>query len=412
MRIAVLSKYNRVVGGVEEYLRIFLSAAADSGNEVGFWYESDVPPDRPAIPAPPDGEWSVAKLGRRPALAALRAWRPDVIYAHGLHSPELEDEAYGIAPAVFFAHVYAGACISGAKTTWFPVARPCNRRFGSACLAHYFPRRCGGLNPLTMRREYALQSHRLKAIRKCAAVVTHSEHMRAEYIRLGIPADRIFNFPFCVAESAPEELPQQPLTGPQRLLFLGRMEALKGGRVLLDALPQVRAALGGPLRLVFAGDGRERPKWESRAKVLQGRDSGLSIEFTGWVGPTDRSALFRGSDLLVVPSIWPEPFGMVGPEAGLYGVPAAAFAVGGTSSWLIDGVNGFLAHGDPPRASGLALAITRCLAHPATHQQLRDGAVRLAGRFTWANHYSGLMAILGQVARSGSSAGSAGKPDV
>ena len=50
----------------------------------------------------------------------------------------------------------------------------------------------------------------------------------------------------------------------------------------------------------------------------------------------------------MVPSIWPEPFGQVGPEAGLYGVPAAAFAVGGTPSWLTDGVNGRLAPGDPP----------------------------------------------------------------
>ena len=45
-----------------------------------------------------------------------------MIYAHGIESPDLEEEAYGIAPAVFFAHVYVGICISGAKTTWFPVA--------------------------------------------------------------------------------------------------------------------------------------------------------------------------------------------------------------------------------------------------------------------------------------------------
>ena len=117
-----------------------------------------------------------------------------MIYAHGLESPDVEDEAYGIAPAVFFAHVYFGTCISGAKTTWFPVAKPCDRRFGPACLAHYFPRRCGGLNPLTMLQQYRLHSQRLAVIRKCAAVVTHSEHMRDEYIRNGIPADRVFSF--------------------------------------------------------------------------------------------------------------------------------------------------------------------------------------------------------------------------
>jgi len=400
MKVAVLSRSNRLVGGVEEYLRRFLVAAAESGNQVGFWYETtDGPPDRATIPDPPAGGWSVARLGPAPALAALRRWQPDVIYAHGVESPELEEEAYGIAPAVFFAHVYVGTCISGGKTTWFPVATPCDRRFGPACLAHYFPRRCGGLNPRTMSRRYRLQSRRLAVIRKCAAVVTHSEHMRYEYIRNGIPADRVFSFPFYVAESVPEELPARPLAARPTLLFLGRMEAAKGGNLLLDALPRVRAALDRPLRVVFAGDGRERPRWEARATSLEARDTGLRIEFTGWVEADGRTALFQESDLLVVPSIWPEPFGQVGPEAGSYGVPVAAFAVGGTPSWLTDGVNGLLAAGDPPTAAGLAESIVGCLADPAAHQRFRIGALRLAGRFTWANHYSPLMAVLTRFAR-------------
>jgi glycosyltransferase involved in cell wall biosynthesis len=401
MKVAVLSESNRVIGGVEEYLRRFLAAAAaDSCNDVGFWYETtDGPADRPTIPDPPSGGWSIAGLGRGPALAALRRWQPDVIYAHGVSSPETEEEAYRIAPAVFFAHVYVGTCISGAKTTWFPSVAPCDRKFGPACLAHYFPRRCGGLNPLKMLHLYRLQSQRLAVIRTCAAVVTHSEHMRDEYVRNGIPADRVFSFPFYVTESAPEELPARPLSACPTLLFLGRMEACKGGNVLLDALPRVRAALDRPLRVVFAGDGRERSRWEAQAAIAQARDPALRIEFTGWVEAARRSALFRESDVLVVPSVWPEPFGQVGPEAGLYGVPVAAFAVGGTSSWLTDGVNGSLASGEPPTAAGLAEAIVGCLADPAVYQRLRAGASRLASRFTWDNHYSPLISVLAKFAR-------------
>jgi glycosyltransferase involved in cell wall biosynthesis len=358
------------------------------------------------IPDPPAGGWSIAGLGRATALEAMRRWRPDVIYAHGLESPELEEEAYDIAPAIFFAHVYVGTCISGVKTTWCPAARSCDRRFGPACLAHYFPRRCGGLNPLTMVQLYRLQARRLAVIRKCAAVVTHSEHMRDEYVRHGIPAERVFNFPFYVTESAPEVPPVRELASCPTLLFLGRMEVPKGGDVLLDALREVRAVLGRPLRVVFAGDGRERSRWEARAASLQARDPGLQLEFTGWVEASRRSALFRESDLLVVPSIWPEPFGQVGPEAGLYGVPAAAFALGGTPSWLTDGVNGMLAPGRPATAVGLAASIVGCLADPAIHQRLRTGALQLAGRFTWANHYSPLMAVLAKFARRAGGPGS------
>jgi glycosyltransferase involved in cell wall biosynthesis len=414
MKVAVLGWSNRVAGGVQEYLRTFLAAAADSGNEFGFWYETTAGgPDRATIPDPPAGGWSIAELGRARALAALRRWQPDVIYAHGLSSPELELEAYGIAPTVYFAHGYAGTCITGAKTTWLPAPKPCNRRFGPACLAHYFPHRCGGLNPRTMLRQYLLQARRLAIIRKCAAVVTHSEHMRDEFVRNGIPSDRVFTNPHLVpvVEAVPEDVATRSLPERPTLLFLGRMEAGKGGRMLLDALPRVRDALARPLRIVFAGDGAERSSLERRAASLHAADAQLRIEFTGWVETERRSALFKEVDLLVVPSIWPEPFGLVGPEAGSYGVPAAAFAVGGTASWLTDGVNGSLAAGDRPTSAGLAEAIVGCLADPVTHRRLRTGAVRLAGRYTWDNHFSGLMAVLSRFARDGSQAGSGGALD-
>ena len=58
------------------------------------------------------------------------------------------------------------------------------------------------------------------------------------------------------------------------------------------------------------------------------------------------------ADLLVVPSLWPEPFGLVGLEGARSRLPAAAFAVGGIPDWLRSGVNGYLAPGDPPTPAG------------------------------------------------------------
>ena len=109
-----------------------------------------------------------------------------------------------------------------------------------------------------------------------------------------------------------------------------------------------------------SGRGGKRGPHPSRPAILDcGSNSRVGSR------PAAGPLLFQESDLLVVPSIWPEPFGQVGPEAGLYGVPVAAFAVGGTPSWLTDGVNGLLAAGDPPTAAGLAESIVGCLADPA-----------------------------------------------
>ena len=158
------------------------------------------------------------------------------------------------------------------------------------------------------------------------------------------------------------------------------MIASKGGSYLLDALPAVQAALGRPVQVTFAGDGPKRRIWETRAKALQGRHEDLGIHFTGWIPQVVVRKLATEHDLLVIPSLWPEPFGLVGLEMEL---PSVAFNVGGIKDWLEDGVNGHLAAGNPPTPAGLADAILRCLADRRHHASLRRGA-REAARFQLA----------------------------
>jgi glycosyltransferase involved in cell wall biosynthesis len=118
------------------------------------------------------------------------------------------------------------------------------------------------------------------------------------------------------------------------------MESLKGGHVFLDALDRLEPGLRRSLRVTFAGDGRKRMAWEQQAeRVSRGE---IDVQFVGWLSPPERSALFASAHLLVVPSIWPEPLGLVGLEAGAAGLPAVAFDVGGISEWLVDGVTGRL----------------------------------------------------------------------
>src|SRR5206468_9555238 len=51
---------------------------------------------------------------------------------------------------------------------------------------------------------------------------------------------------------------------------------------------------------------------------------------------------FRECSLVVMSSVWPEPFGMAGIEAMRYGLPVVAFDAGGIREWLLDGHNGYL----------------------------------------------------------------------
>jgi glycosyltransferase involved in cell wall biosynthesis len=419
MRIAVVNWSRRRSGGVETYLNGIIPQLINYGHALAFWYEVDKPDDREAITLP-NGvpSWCVADIGAQAALQGLRDWQPDLIYAHGLLDPKLEAAVTKIAPAVFFAHSYYGTCISGAKTFKFPVVTPCDRRFGPKCLLHYFPHRCGGLNPLTMAKLYRRQSHRLKLMSSYKAIVTHSDHMREEYVKHGIDSEHIYDLLYYVRQNAPDyqstisenaganglagetDGTNNIATAPQRdeklewhLLFLGRMDLLKGGSMFLSSLPLVTARLRKALRVTFAGDGPQRSSWEKQARLLQEQHPTLQISFTGWLDGAAVDSLLAGCDLLILPSLWPEPFGLVGPEAGLRGVPVAAFGVGGIPNWLIDGLNGHLASGDPPTAEGLAEAIVKCLHDPATHARLGRGAAEMAQKFQMENHLSALIKV-------------------
>ena len=102
----------------------------------------------------------------------------------------------------------------------------------------------------------------------------------------------------------------------------------------------------------------------------------------------------------MIPSIWPEPFGLVGIEAGLASVPAVAFRVGGIPDWLTDNVNGFLAPGDPPTSKGLADAISKGIQNPETYGRLREGARSKAERFGADRHIRQITATLMEAADS------------
>ncbi|MEK6280875.1 MAG: glycosyltransferase family 4 protein [Acidobacteriota bacterium] len=397
MRIAIVSSSRRKFGGIETYLEAVIPALRRSTTEVAFWYENDEPESREQIALDEKTPtWSVSKIGAVRALAGLRAWAPTVVYGHGLLDPKLEAATLEVAPAAFFAHAYYGTCISGSKTWSNPTVRTCTRNFGALCLVHYFPHRCGGLSPLTMFSEYRRQKTRLELLHRYRYVLTGSEHMRAEFANHGL---NVRHVPLFVPTNGAE--PGSPASQlPSRILFLGRMDRLKGGLTLLTSLPRIRQSLGRPLHVTFAGDGPERRLWESEAARMQVSVEDLSFDFPGWVNGDAHETLFAGSDLLVMPSLWPEPFGLVGPQAGLHGVPAVAFAVGGISDWLKDGVNGYLAPGDPPTSQGLAEAIVKCFSDPALHLRLRNGAATIARRFSASEHVSKLMRVFEEIAGS------------
>ncbi len=395
MRIVFLTHFRRKVGGAETYLSGILPALLQRGHEIGICTQVEGPADRPALEIPEEViEWSLTRLDQNQALKQIAGWRPDVVFCQGIADIGFEARILTLAPGIFYAHNYQCTCISGSKTRTFPEPAPCPRTFGPACLLQYYPRRCGGLNPVTALSRYGGQWSRLHSLQTYAAIATNSEHLADEYRRHGLPAQCLYLF---ANGPSHENAPMAPGHGnPWRTLFVGRMERIKGGGVLLQSLPQILHEVGREIELTFIGDGPEQAVWQRQASQVEAAHPRIQVKFKGWINTSELMRQYANANLLIVPSLWPEPFGLVGVEAGRQGVPAVAFAVGGIPEWLHDGENGYLASGTPPTASGLAAAVVRALS-PENYPRICVRARELALRWTLEQHCEQLERIIERI---------------
>jgi glycosyltransferase involved in cell wall biosynthesis len=96
--------------------------------------------------------------------------------------------------------------------------------------------------------------------------------------------------------------------------------------------------------------------------------------------------------VVVVPSVWPEPFGLVGIEAMSYGLPTIGSATGGIPEWLDDGETGLLVPpGDP---AALARALVRILESTETRSAFgAEARRRVESRFTEELHVAALEGV-------------------
>jgi glycosyltransferase involved in cell wall biosynthesis len=308
----------------------------------------------------------------------MEQWSPDVCFSNNMRYLGVEERLLAAWPVVKMMHGFFGTCLGGHKAVTFPAVEPCARLCGPACLPVYLPRRCGQLRPLVMLEQYGWHARQRELFSRYAGIVVTSEYMRREYARYPIGAASLTTAPLFPA--AGRSIGGRPLPAEPTVLFLGRMVDLKGGEVLIRAAARAATHASMPIHLVCAGDGPQRSSWTTLASQL-----GLKTTWTGWITGHQRAELFRQASILAVPSLFPEPFGLVGLEAAAHGVPAVAFDVGGIREWLHDGVNGRLVRerGD---VAALASALGELLRDPAELDRLGAGAQRTAAALSIDAH--------------------------
>ena len=160
----------------------------------------------------------------------------------------------------------------------------------------------------------------------------------------------------------------------------------------------VAAADAPRTKLRIAGRGPERARLEALAREVGAE---RNIEFLGWIEPEDVERELSSAWLLVAPSLWAEPLGLVAREAIVSGVPVLASVSGGFAETVEEGVTGMLVpNGD---IEALANGIRAVITERQFPRGLSPDAVGAVGaRHDMGAHVTRMRAIFREVAGAAS----------
>ncbi len=372
LRVLMVAPHAQRYGGAEVHLVQLVAGLAAWGSEVTVLHRSAGHVDIP----------SVAFVRCSDDEHIERALAEDDGAIVHVHDNALGENALrrlrARRPVVRSWHNASFACMSG---THLLAGRPCPRAHGPACVTHVALRHCvERLNPLPALGRWREVSSTLDGAPEDRETIFYSEYARSVGLRNGLPPERCHVLRYFVQrEVAPIVIPRQ-----RAVCFAGRLTKLKGVDVLLAAVARAHSVR----RLDIVGDGYFRAELERLARRLGVADR---VRFHGWLDEERIRAVMASSDVVAVPSTWPEPFGIVGLEAMSLGRPTLGSAIGGIPEWLADGEVGRLVA--PSDVAGLARTLDQMLDDDEALVRMGRAAWQQVAAFSADAHIAGLDAI-------------------
>ena len=171
------------------------------------------------------------------------------------------------------------------------------------------------------------------------------------------------------------------LNGDKILLYVGRIEPLKGLDLLVETAAQMDSQDG--VRVMVVGADVNGDRELDRVKQLaRERDLEDKIDFVGQVDHKELPLYYNAADVCVVPSYY-ESFGLVALEAMACGTPVVATRVGGLSTIIQHGRTGYLKSWRCPEA--FANSVEMIISSNGLQQSLGEAARKRAEGMGWDN---------------------------
>lgn len=207
----------------------------------------------------------------------------------------------------------------------------------SICLSKKFSVPLFPLAIPLLRMESMMKREVLSGIRK----ICHSEFVKTQLEKFGQKSE-VVPYPFFGKSGT-------RIHGKRKVVFMGRLTKNKGADLLIPLAERLKDA-----EIDVIGKG-------PLASILNRKDIGINVR--GFMGD-ERFDVLRHASLLLAPSRWPEPFGIVALEAAAYGIPTVTLKDSGGLAELVTSEN----IGEACTEDQLADCVTRMMEKTASYE--------------------------------------------
>jgi glycosyltransferase involved in cell wall biosynthesis len=380
-------------GGTEEYLDLCTSHLLGRGvrsHLVCGVAAGELPAELESVQVVPGLASRRSLAGTAAEVAtAVDSVDPDVVHIHNIFDARIIaalDRPGRRTTLVWYIHDHYLTCLTELRVR---NGEPCAAGLGAGCIESVGRGECTRrladqpLDGEALGEREAL----LRACRRVDAVIVVSPYMR-ELVAAHLPdmAARVHLLPRPVRNGVSLGGRSQAPT-PMVVAFAGRITPEKGLHVVLEALERLPPGIAVQFNIAGVV---ERPDYWARCVELAATASAshpaVTVNYLGHLPYGAVDDLFASAHVVVVPSCWPEPLGMVAIEALQAGAEVVAARVGGLGTYLQRAGCGTLI--EPGDVGGWAAALGDLAARRRTAPQVGTSGAEAVRHLTAENHFA------------------------
>jgi glycosyltransferase involved in cell wall biosynthesis len=261
-------------------------------------------------------------------ISELKELGVNTAFVHKVSNNRLLESIIENFKVLSFIHDHDYYCFR--KHKYFPITRKncsyaMNPVYCSLCCG-FVEKKNGYLQTISIKEKLNI----LNSIKKSSFIITISDHMVKNLEKNGFEKHKIKKL-YPIIQSITSE--NKPDNNSNNILFIGQIIRGKGLDLLLKAIQKIQI----PFNLDIVGAGNDLDYIQTHIKKLKLTNK---VRIHGW--QNNPSSFYDKSNIVIVPSRWQEPFGLIGIEALSHKKPVIAFDVGGISEWLINTEYGYL----------------------------------------------------------------------